>query len=65
MRQAALQELVRGWKDDPDTLPFLKARAQFDKKKAVRVAAVDALARGWKDDPETVAWLKTHNQSGA
>ena len=30
MRQAAVQELARGWKDDPDTLPLLKDRAARD-----------------------------------
>jgi len=24
VRRAAVQELARGWKDDPDTLPWLK-----------------------------------------
>jgi hypothetical protein len=29
VRLAAVQELVRGWKDDADTLPWLKERARF------------------------------------
>jgi hypothetical protein len=30
VRQAAVQELARGWKDDKDTLPILKERATKD-----------------------------------
>jgi hypothetical protein len=48
-----VRELARGWKDDPDTLPLLKQRAQSDDDWVVRQAAVQELARGWKDDP----WL--------
>ena len=29
----AVQELARGWKDDPETLPILKARAQSDQNR--------------------------------
>jgi predicted NACHT family NTPase len=42
------------WKDDPETLPWLKQRAQSDDDSDVRGAAVPELARGWKDDPETL-----------
>ena len=30
VRYAAVQELARVWKDDPETLPMLKQRAQSD-----------------------------------
>ena len=30
VRMAAVQELAQGWKDDPETLPWLKARARSD-----------------------------------
>jgi hypothetical protein len=53
-----VEGLVRGWKDDPETLPWLKARAQGDEHWAVRRAAVEGLVRGWKDDPETLTILK-------
>ncbi|MEK6287255.1 MAG: HEAT repeat domain-containing protein, partial [Acidobacteriota bacterium] len=53
VRQAAVQELTRGWKDDPDTLPLLKDRATNDADNDVRQAAVQELARGWKGDPDT------------
>ncbi|MEG3988767.1 HEAT repeat domain-containing protein, partial [Microcoleus sp. S28C3] len=52
-----------GWKDDPETLPILKQRAQSDDDSNVREAAVQELARGWKDDPETLPILKQRAQS--
>ena len=52
MQVAAVEELARGWKDDPETLPCLKQLAQSDDDWRVRVAAIEELARGWKDDPE-------------
>ncbi len=57
MRREAVQELAGGWKDDPETLPFLKQRAQSDDNSDVRREAVQELARGWKDDPETFELL--------
>ncbi|MBD2635363.1 HEAT repeat domain-containing protein, partial [Limnothrix sp. FACHB-881] len=63
VRQAAVQELARGWKDDPDTLPLLKDRARSDKDSPVRQVAVQELARGWKDDPDTLPLLKDRARS--
>ena len=63
MRSAAVQELARGWKDDLETLPILKERAQSDDNSTVRSAAVQELARGWKDDLETLPILKERAQS--
>ncbi|MEB3213429.1 MAG: HEAT repeat domain-containing protein, partial [Leptolyngbyaceae bacterium] len=50
VRRAAVQELARGFKDDPDTLAILKSRAQSDDANDVRMAAVQELARGFKDN---------------
>ncbi|MFN8003410.1 MAG: HEAT repeat domain-containing protein [Acidobacteriota bacterium] len=44
VRLAAVQELARGWKDDPDTLTILKERAAKDDNRAVRQIAVQELA---------------------
>ncbi len=55
VRQLAVQELVRGWKDDPDTLTILKARAQADEN--VRRAAVQELERGWGIRPKVRAFI--------
>ena len=63
VRMAAVQELARGWKDDPHTLPWLKDRTRADADNNVRMVAVQELARGWKDDPETLPWLKDHARS--
>ncbi len=53
VRSAAVEELARGWKDDPGIPPLLRDRARHDKDSGVRTAAVRELAHGWKDDPET------------
>ena len=58
IRSRAVQELARGWKDDPDTLPLLKDRAANDDDRVVRRAAVQELARAGQDDPDTLPWLK-------
>jgi predicted NACHT family NTPase len=58
VRQAAVRDLARSWKDDPDTLLLLKERAAKDDNWSVREAALQELARGWKDDPDTLSLLK-------
>jgi hypothetical protein len=57
-----VQELARGWKDDPDTLPLLKDRARGDEDYDVRMAAAQELARGWKDDPDVAKLLEELTQ---
>ncbi len=59
----AIEAVAATWKDDLQTLPILKQRAQSDDDWAVRQAAVQELARGWKDDPETLPILKQCAQS--
>jgi len=63
IRRQAVAAVAATWKDDPETLPWLKQRAQSDEDKYVRQAAVQELARGWKDDPETLPILKQGAQS--
>ncbi len=58
IRTQAVSAIAYTWKDDPETLPWLKQLAQFDDNFAVRRAAVEELAWGWKNDPETLPWLK-------
>ena len=58
VRTRAVEELARGWKDDPEVLLWLKERAVSDPDNDVRRAAVQQLARGWKDDPEVLPLLK-------
>ncbi|MBD2006241.1 MULTISPECIES: HEAT repeat domain-containing protein [Cyanophyceae] len=63
IRTQAVSSVATTWKDDPDTLPWLKQRAQADDDSDVRQAAVQELARGWKDDPDTLPWLKQRAQA--
>lgn len=58
LREVALQELVRRWKEEPDTLPLVKGLARYDESRSVRLVAVLELGRGWKQDPETLTLLK-------
>ena len=58
IRRQAVAVVAATWKDDPETLPWLKERARTDDNLDVRRAAVQKLARGWKDDPETLPILK-------
>ncbi len=59
----AIEAVAATWKDDLQTLPILKQRAQSDDDWAVRQTAVQELARGWKDDQETLPILKQCAQS--
>jgi predicted NACHT family NTPase len=54
VRQAAIQELARGWKNDPETLPLLHEHASKDEDNDVRWTAVQELVRGWRDDAGTL-----------
>ncbi len=64
LRRSAVQELGRGWRDNPNTLQLLKYLAQNDESEWVRKVAVQELARGWHDAPETLLWLKTQAAEG-
>jgi HEAT repeat protein len=59
VRQTAVEELAHRWKDDPETLKWLKFRAIDDNRGDVRQTAILELACGWKDDPETLTILKS------
>jgi hypothetical protein len=64
IRRAAVQELARGWKDDPETLPFLKGLAVSDANYSLQEAVIQELSRGWRDDPEILLLLKNLALSG-
>jgi hypothetical protein len=55
----AVEVIATTWKEDAETLLWLKACAQSNNNEDVRCAAVWELARGWKDDPQTLPWLRT------
>jgi len=63
IRTQAVRAIAYTWKDDPETLPWLKQLAQSHDDSFVPDAAVQELVRGWKDDPETLPWLKQLAQS--
>jgi predicted NACHT family NTPase len=63
IRTLAVTTIVTTWNDDPDTLPWLKQRAQTDDNWDVRYAAVRELARNFKDDPDTLPILKQRAQT--
>jgi HEAT repeat protein len=56
--KAVIEAIATGWKEEPDTLPWLKS-ATSDKDWAVRRAAVEAIATGWKEELDTLPWLKS------
>jgi HEAT repeat protein len=60
VRRAAVQALASGWRDDPDTLPWLRERATTDPDEAIRQAAVRALAVGWRGDPDALRCLRDY-----
>jgi predicted NACHT family NTPase len=53
IRTQAVAAVATTWKDDPETLPWLKQHAQSDDNVEVRQVALQEIARGWKNDPET------------
>ncbi|MEQ9371104.1 MAG: HEAT repeat domain-containing protein [Coleofasciculus chthonoplastes F3-SA18-01] len=63
IRTQAVAAIATTWHDSPDTLPWLKQKAQSDDDSDVRCAAVKELAQGWKDDPDTLPMLKQKAQS--
>lgn len=58
VRQAAVQELARSFKDDPETLPWLKQQTTADTSGTVRQVAVQELARNFRDNADILFWLK-------
>jgi hypothetical protein len=64
IRYQAVVAIAKTWKDEIETLPWLKNCAQLDKNWAAGYAAIRELAKGWKDDPDTLSILKNSAQSG-
>jgi predicted NACHT family NTPase len=58
VRTKAVAAFAATWKDDPETLPYLKQCARSDYNSDVRYAAFQELARGWKDDQKILHFLK-------
>nr|WP_322664889.1 HEAT repeat domain-containing protein [Nostoc sp. DedQUE09] len=54
----AVATIAAIWKDNSDTLHWLKDRATADNQWNVRYAGIEALASNFKDDPDTRLFLK-------
>lgn len=52
VRTKAISAVSRAWRDDPDTLPWLKSLAQSDKDVVIQQLAKQEIGRGWKDEAE-------------
>ncbi|MEH2245064.1 HEAT repeat domain-containing protein [Nostoc sp.] len=57
IRTQAVATVATIWKDNSDTLHWLKDRASADDEN-VRYAAIEALVSNFKDDPDTRSFLK-------
>lgn len=64
VRAAAIQELARGWKDHPETLPLLNRLIDSPDAWPVRDVAMQEFATGWRDEQETFPWLMRLAGSG-
>ncbi len=58
IRTQAVATAAAIWKDNSNTLHWLKDRATADNDGNVRGAAIEALASNFKDDPDTRSFLK-------
>ncbi|MBD2344403.1 HEAT repeat domain-containing protein [Anabaena subtropica] len=58
IRTKAVTSVATTWKDDPETLIWLKQLAISDERDYVRRVALQELARSFKDDSDTLPWLK-------
>jgi predicted NACHT family NTPase len=61
--QQAVQLVAYIWKDNKETLPWLKECSQSNHNENVRSSAVTMLASGWKEDPGTLTIIKEVAQS--
>ncbi|MBH8556171.1 NACHT domain-containing NTPase, partial [Nostocaceae cyanobacterium CENA357] len=58
IRTKAVASVATVWKDDPDTIVWLKQLALANDHEYVRRTALQELARGFKDDLNILPWLK-------
>jgi hypothetical protein len=63
MLEEAVMLVAYVWKDDPDTLPWIKEQAQSNQNEAVRVSALNQLCWGWAEDPDTLTIIKERAES--
>ncbi|WP_416670336.1 NACHT domain-containing protein [Egbenema bharatensis] len=62
---AAVNAIVQGWKDEPNTLNFLRAVLEQSQANtpAVQYAAIKAIASNWKDEPNTLEFVRSLAQN--
>ncbi|MGL5835519.1 MAG: NACHT domain-containing protein, partial [Waterburya sp.] len=58
-----INAIATNWKNEPNTLIWLKTCLKFDSQSYVSQSAVRAIAREWHDNPDTLPWLKQRAQS--
>ncbi len=58
--EETIDKIVRGWKDKPETLPWLKSFVQESNDFSSGVSlAIAKIAKEWNNASETLPWLKT------
>jgi hypothetical protein len=62
LRQAYVFRLVRERMHEPDTLGWLKERAENASSEIIRQTALHEIARGWFTVPGTLQWLQQRGQ---
>jgi hypothetical protein len=63
MLQQAVQLVAEVWKDNKETLPWLKKCAQSNQNEDVRYKAMTMLVKGWEEDLGTKTIIKERAQS--
>ncbi|MEQ9621176.1 NACHT domain-containing protein [Coleofasciculus chthonoplastes] len=63
MCRPAVKAISTTWRDDSDTLLWLKNCTHSEDNPTLRQAAVEELAKAWKNDPDILSILKQRAQS--
>ncbi len=58
-----INAIANNWKNEPNTLIWLKTCIEFDSQSYVPESAVTAIAQGWQEHPETLPILQQRSQS--
>ena len=58
-----INAIANNWKNEPNTLTWLKSCIEFDSQSYLPESAVTAIARGWHDEPNTLPILQQRAQS--
>ena len=58
LSRTLMSVITTNWKENPDTLLWLKDYSLHGTNESVGRAAVNAITQFWKEDPDTLPWLK-------